>query len=790
MIGRTLGHYRIVEKIGHGGMGEVYRARDEHLGRDVALKVLREGLLADEAARRRFRKEAEALSKLNHPNIQTVFDFDTQDGVDFLVTEYVPGVTLSNRLAGKALPEKDILRLGQQLAEGLAAAHEQGVIHRDLKPSNLRLTPDGRLKILDFGVAKLLEPVSGTAATASGTPTVAGTPLYMAPEQRRGEPVDARSDLYSAGLVLVEMAPGKLPAVCDREGSGKLSTLSPGLQQIIYKCCEDDPENRYQSAKELAVDLRRLATPTAIPLTPSPARPEPAERAAPAAGILATLLRSAQRLLYPERSRGMPLGLGLTFVAVALLLGLNVGGFRERLFGAPTPQIDSLAVLPLKNLSGDSEQEYFVEGMHEALTAELSKISALKVISRTSAMQYKDVKKPMPQIARELGVTGLIEGSVAREGDQVRITVQLIHGPTDQHLWAESYQRELRGILALQSEVARAIAREIQVAMTPEQDIRLAHARPVNPEAYNAYLQGRYFYERRTKEELERAVGYYEEAIQLDPNYAAAWAGLGITRHHQADWGYVTREEGHRKARQAVERALALDANLAEAHTAKGLSALYDWDWAAADASYQRALALEPGNTSAILGAAGLAHTLGRFEEAVALGRRAVELDPLHPGAHFRLGIFAYFAGQLEEAVAAHKKALELNPALPNARNFLGLVYLAQAHPPEALAEMEQEKEPTLRLHGLALAYQALGRKKESDAALAELVEKYQQTAAFEVAEVYAFRKEADRAFEWLERAYTQRDGGLTRMKGNPLLKYLERDPRYATFLKKMRLPT
>ncbi|MGH9777568.1 MAG: protein kinase domain-containing protein, partial [Candidatus Acidiferrales bacterium] len=392
------------------------------------------------------------------------------------------------------LPEKEALRLGSQLAEGLAAAHEQNVVHRDLKPANLRVTPDGRLKILDFGLAKLFRPARDDAVTAEGLSHsqagVAGTIPYMSPEQLRGEAVDLRTDIYAAGCVLYEMATGRRPfqetlstaltdAILHKPAPppGRLQPdLSSDLERIILKCLEKDPENRYQSAKELLVDLRRLAAPTAVPIAPSPV--------ARATGRIATLLRSAQRPL--------PLGVGAMLVVIAVALGFNVAGLRERLFGTPAPKIESLAVLPLDNLSRDPEQEYFVDGMTEALIAEMSKISALKVISRTSAMQYKGVKKPMPQIARELGVDALIEGSVVREGDQVRITVQLIHGPTDKHLWAESYQRELRGILALQSEVARAIAAQVHTQLTPQEQTQLAGSRSVNPDVYELYLKARF----------------------------------------------------------------------------------------------------------------------------------------------------------------------------------------------------------------------------------------------------------------------------------------------------------
>ncbi|MGH9602674.1 MAG: protein kinase domain-containing protein [Terriglobales bacterium] len=402
MIGQVLGHYRVLEQIGSGGMGVVYRARDQRLDRDVALKVLPGGTLTDESARKRFRKEALALSRLNHPNIETVHDFDTQDGVDFLVMEHIPGITLDQKLAAGALPEKEVVRLGRQLAEALGAAHAEGIVHRDLKPGNLRLTPDGRLKILDFGLAKLLQPVSETAPTESLRETrgVAGTVPYMAPEQLRDEPVDARTDVWAAGAVLYELATGRRPF------EAKLATaltddiihhpppaprqlqhhLSPRLEDIILKCLEKGPENRYQSAKEIEVDLRRLEITETV------------------AGLRPRVQRGVSR-----RAAFLGVGIGLLALAAALV-GLNVGEWRDRLFSRPTPtRIESLAVLPLQNLSGDPEQEYFADGMTEALIADLAKIGTLRVISRTSVMQYKGMWKPLPELARELKVYALVE---------------------------------------------------------------------------------------------------------------------------------------------------------------------------------------------------------------------------------------------------------------------------------------------------------------------------------------------------------------------------------------------
>ncbi|MFQ5777854.1 MAG: protein kinase, partial [Terriglobia bacterium] len=575
MIGKTLSHYRIVEKIGAGGMGEVYRARDERLERDVAVKVLPTGTLADEAARKRFRKEALALSKLNHPHIATVFDFDTQDGLDFLVMEYVPGPSLAETLGDGALSEKEVVRLGGQIASALEEAHGQRVVHRDLKPGNIALTARGDAKVLDFGLAKLVRPVSQatTLDSLSETQGMAGTLPYMAPEQLRGEEVDARTDIHALGAILYEMVTGRRPfpethgprltdAILHQAPPppGRLKpNLSTRLEEIILKCLEKEPEHRYQSAKELLVDLRRPATPTGV----SP-------RQVPG---------GSARLRLMVRLGAVGIAVGALLVA---LVGLNVGGLRDRLTGSVrSGQITSLAVLPLDNLMNDPEQDYFVDGMTEAVITELSKIGALKVISRTSVMRYKETDKSLRAIAADLGVDAIVEGSVLRSGDRVRITAQLIDASTDEHLWADNFDRSLGDILALHSDVAQAIAREIKIAVTPEEEAHLASARPVNPEAHEAYLKGDYHWNKFTREGFAQSLGYFQQAIEIDPDYAPAYAGMARAYSVLGVFGGLVPSETHPKAKTAALKALELDDTLAQAHVALGMTMLlYDWDWA------------------------------------------------------------------------------------------------------------------------------------------------------------------------------------------------------------------
>ncbi|MBZ5629594.1 MAG: tetratricopeptide repeat protein [Acidobacteriia bacterium] len=440
-------------------------------------------------------------------------------------------------------------------------------------------------------------------------------------------------------------------------------------------------------------------------------------------------------------------------------------------------------------MSDDKSQEYFSDGLAEELLNDLANIHGLRVVARTSSFRFKGRSEDLRTVGEKLNVGSILEGSVRKEGKRVRITAQLVNAADGFHLWSETYDRELNDIFAVQQDIARSVAASLKVALLGERTATPS-AQANNTDAYNDYLQAKYFYERRGDENLKKAANYYEQAVKADPDYAPAWAGLAITRAALSVNGLLPVEDGYRKAREAAERALALDPKLPEGHAYLGaIQRGHDWDWAGADASFRRAMALAPGNATVIQRAAELAGTLGRFDEALDLDRRAIELDPLSARTYSDFAAIAYYAGRLEDAIAASNKLLELNPQFPGAHFGLGAVYLAQGHPHQALTEMEREAEPPMRLEGLALAYHALGQNRESDAALAEFIAKHHSSWTFQIAEVYAFRGEADRAFEWLERAYAQRDIGCTYIKGDPLLKNLEHDPRYAAFLKKMRLP-
>ena len=786
MIGRTLSHYRIVAKLGAGGMGEVYRAHDERLERDVALKVLPPSALSDEVARKRFRREALALSKLNHPHIATIYDFDSDSGVDFLAMEYVVGETLGQKIANKSLSEKDVAGLGGQIAEALEEAHEHGIVHRDLKPGNVMVTAKGRVKVLDFGLAKLLRPGSPKAAADTLSETqhgMSGTLPYMAPEQLREEPVDQRSDIFALGVVLYEMATGQRPF--PETGSSRLTEailhqppvppralnprISPELERIILKCLEKAPELRFQSAKELSVDLRRLSAPSTAVIPSDASRTSHGVRMVAAASIVALLA-------------------ALTIVAL-----LNTSWWHERFPGnTKGPKFESLAVLPLANLSADPEQEYFADGMTEELTTELAQISGLRVISRTSTMRYKGSKKPLPEIAKELGVDAVIEGSVERSGDEVRISAQLINARSDTHLWARSYHRNLRDVLAMQSEVARAIAGEIRVQLTPQEVARFERSRPVNTAAYEAYLRGLYHWNFHTPDEMQKAIVEYNRAIEIDPGYALAYVALSNTFHLLPFNADAAPQSAFPKAKEAALKAIQLDPQLGEAHSSLALVlGQYDWDWTEAEREHKRAVELSPNSPSALMYYAELLSLQGRSDEAIAAATRGRELDPVSGAVGLQLSRAYFHARQYDRAAQSFQQFLDTNPHFWPLHLFLGQVYEQQGQYAKALVELHQAEGPTLQATSvIGHVFARSGQRPEAEKILRELIGR-SNTAYLPptyIARIYAGLGEKDEAIAWLEKGFALRDSHMEFLGVDPTFDGLRSDTRFTDLLRRLNL--
>jgi TolB-like protein/tRNA A-37 threonylcarbamoyl transferase component Bud32/predicted Zn-dependent protease len=779
MIGESVAHYRVLEKIGAGGMGVVYKAEDTKLHRTVALKFLPDDLAGDAHARERFLREARAASALNHPNICTIYEVNEHGGKPFIAMEYLEGATLRERIQQRSLTCEEALRIGAQIADALEAAHARGIVHRDVKPGNVFVGPQGQVKVLDFGLAKTIRSESGEDFTASlaETRAIAGTPAYMAPEQLRGDPVDPRADLYAMGVTLYEMVAGKPPFQAElitrltddilhrepRAPRAINAECPPELERIILKCLSKNPDDRLATARELAAELRRVHAPPVADRAASNARWYWA-----VAGVL----------------------------AAGLVLWQAVIGIHSRwLGGRESPRIESIAVLPLENMSRDPQQEYFADGMTEALIAELSKIRALKVISRTSVMQYKGVKKPLPEIARELKVDGVVEGSVLREGDEVRITVQLIRADSDSHLWAESYTRELRNVLALQGEVARAIAREIRVAVTPEEESRLARTGAVDPEAHALVLQGNHLInqENTSREALERCGELFQQALTKDPAYAPAFVGLSNAQISLAGVGYRPMLTAAPLAKAAAERAIELDPNLGEAYAARALARYHgEWDWAGAEQDFRRAEELSPGSAFVANQYAMFLAAMGRLEEALAYSKRGVDLDPLNPAARVYRAQFLFYARRYEEAAEECRQLLTLKPGDVFGQWMLAVILSEQKKYDEAIALFLGRKVASPETNwSLGYTYGRAGRRKDAQRVIDFLLKREQERYVWPgiIAITYIGIGDNEKAFLWLEKSYRERDWWLLWLLGDPRFDPVRNDPRFHDLVKRMKFP-
>jgi serine/threonine-protein kinase len=790
--GTRLGPYEILSALGAGGMGEVYRARDTRLGREVAIKVLPAGVSSDPDRLRRFEQEARAASALNHPNILTIYDVGTHSGSPYVVSELLDGGTLRERISGAALPARRVIDYGLQIAHGLGAAHEKGIVHRDLKPENLFVTKDERVKILDFGLAKLTQPErAGEPATKAPTQTagtepgvVMGTVGYMSPEQVRGVSVDHRSDIFSFGAILYEMLTGRrafrgdsaadtMSAILREEPppAGTNREIPPSLERTVRHCLEKSPQARFQAARDVAFAIEEASGAPGSAASAGAAAPAGRRRVARFAAI------------------------GAFLAAVIVIAALAVRPLRERLFrGAASGPIQSIAVLPLENFSHDPEQEYFADGMTEELITNLAQIGSLRVISRTSAMAYKGTKKRVPEIGRELNVDAVLEGSVQRAGQRVRITAQLVRVATDQHLWARSYERDLKDVLGLQSDVAQAVAREVRAAVTPEERARLARARPVDPEVHELYLQGRQHVSMSVEKELRSAIALFERGLAKDPNDARCWAGLADAWAGLSDL-YLPPMEAMPKAREAAQKALRLDDSLSDAHASLGfVYTTYDWKWAEAEEELRRALELNPGYAVAHDWYGWLLAALGRRTECSRESRLARELDPLSPMLQSDAGWVAMVSRQPDEAIGPLRRAIEIEPAFGLAHATLAIVNAQKGLRSDALAEARKAQEVDHSLLVLAMTGGAIaiaGDKTGAREVLERLKEisKTRYVCPYEVGVIYVCLGEKDEAFRWLEKGYEARSACMPFTKVDPRLDPIRSDPRYADLLRRLAFP-
>jgi serine/threonine-protein kinase len=770
-------------------MGEVYRARDLRLNRQVAIKLLPGELAADPHARERLRREAMAVAAIDHPYICKIFEIGEDGPALFLVMEYVAGETLHRRLRDGPLPLSDALRMAGEIAEALQEAHARRFLHRDLKPANIMLTEQGHVKVMDFGLAKEIEDLSSPdqetrelgAAQLTARGAIVGTADYMSPEQVKGGALDARSDLFSFGVILAEMIGGRHPfrrpssgetlAAVLREPPDLSDDMPNGLRTLVRRLLAKPPGDRYASAADVRVDLTRLGSSSATMVAVN------ATDGAPA--VWKWLAWSASAL-------------GLVLIGY---LAVTSGRLRP---SAPAPDaataIRSIAVLPLDNYSGDPNQDYFAEGMTDELTANLASISQLRVISRGSAMQFTGKHRPpTPEIAEKLHVDAVVEGSVSRSGDKVRITAQLIDARADKHLWANTFERSSRDVLALQAELAAAIAREVNVRLTSSEQLRRTAIPSVNPEAHDAYLKGRYFFNRPSDDNLQKAIAQFEEAVRLSPKFAPAFSGLSDAYLWAGyNEGFLTASDARPKARAAAERAVELDDHSAEAHTSLGVFKLfYEYDLAGCEREFRRALTLNP-NYAFAHDQFGMALAFqGRFDEAIAEAKRAIELDPLSPQVLVDATVAVMFQRNAAAAKELARKAAELDPAYFFPVMIDGWADLEVGKFRDAIPALKKAKameSPPFVTAYLAFAYGAAG---DRGAALAELAELKKMSPngvvlPFNLALVYLGLGDHPRALDQLERALAADSQMMAWISRDPIFDPIRSDRRFAAILNKM----
>jgi serine/threonine protein kinase/Tfp pilus assembly protein PilF len=764
-------------------MGVVNKADDLTLKRSVALKFLSANLLTDPDQKARFMREAQAVAALDHPNISTIHEIHEENGHTFIVMAYIDGEDLGKKLQAGKLDVTEALDIAIQVARGISKAHSEGIVHRDIKPGNILITSDSQVKVVDFGLAKL---ATYTKLTKTGTSM--GTVRYMSPEQAYGDNVDHRADIWSLGVVLYEMLAGQIPFQGEAEAAIFYSIVNEdplpltetrkdvtgALEDIVDKAIAKHPEKRFETMDEFLSALEKQRDQIAL-------------------GIKDREFRGLRRLKRRKR-------LTVTIAAVIVLIAAVI--LTQR-FYTKSMEIDSIAVLPFSNLSGDKSQEYYSDGMTSTLINELQKMSALKVISRTTAMRFKDTDKSLPEIASELNVDAIIEASVLRDGNSVHITAQLVRADPEEQLWADSYTRDVGDVLTIHSEVVQSIAERIKLAVSLEEQELLAHVYPVNPEAYEAYLIGKSFVDKWSQDAVEKGIRYLEKALEHDSLYARAYAGLATAHLYSASvgGGWRSPSEAIPMARAAATRALELDRSLAEAHMTLGvLTVFFDWDIERGESELKRAIELDPGLTDVRIAYAAMLKRLGgkaRYDEAFNQLEQTLRTDPLNPWARAHLVWTHLDTGNRDLIYEEYQDLLDLNPEpILQAQGIIAMAFfdLGEGRVEEALAGVEQSVELTGRRHPgmlthLGVLYASLGRHADAREILSEVIalaeERYVSPVLF--ARFHAAMGNIDGAFEDLERAYELRCGYLFFLPG--LFPQLEADPRWNDLVKRVGLP-
>jgi len=792
VIGKTLGHYRITEKLGEGGMGEVFLAEDTSLQRKVALKFLPPGMQKDDTARRRFLREARSAAALDHPYICHINEVAKSGGQDFIVMEYVEGQSVKDRLGKGPLSPGEALPIAIEVAEALEAAHGKGIIHRDIKPANVMLTQTGHAKVMDFGLAKQVAP-SGAMETAAETVTAltsdgstVGTLAYMSPEQLRGQEVDGRSDIWALGVTLYEMVSGARPfhgqsgvdltsAILNQAPRPLPSRVKPEIAVLIGRCLEKDPGKRYQQAGELREALAAVQAGTVSPWVGMRYRLTHGRWPVVAATVFALL------------------------ILAGILITLDVAGLRSRLAGKMgiPPRVVRLAVLPFANVSGDAEQEYLSDGLTAEMTVQLARLhpETLLVIARTTAMRYKKTDKPVDQIGRELGADYVLEGSAQREAGRIRITADLIRVADQTQLWADRYERELAGILALQNDVARQVARALALKLLPAEQARLAGAKTVDPEVYDLLLKGRERLGRATAADIDAAEQYCLQALAKDPASAAAYGGISAVWALRQQFGLAHPRDAGPKAKAAALKAVELDDTLAGVHGVLGdMFAWTDFDFAAADREYKRALELDPNDAGSRAAYSHILMILGRPDEAMQQIERAVAMDPLAEWLRLYYAAVLLGARRYDDALAQARVAVRAQPGnLP----ALGVLVVA--------AHMKREYADAIAAN--AACYEGMGRQDVAEVlkkgyaesgyagALRQATEvelaKHggEPGVAMDAANNYVMAGDNARALDWLEKAYAERNPSMTYVGCNPIYDPLRAEPRFQALLRQMNLP-